>query len=144
MSICKEKDDFIDSKEMWEAHWRVDLNNGEQVYDDDGRRNEKDQPMISSWLRLKEYCDEHKLWITSMYLRFRSHYEHITPNADGYFMKKGGLASPGMPTHHYLIVGVVEQHIINVNKWKIPELIVEEEDTRKLKNNLEWTILKKS
>jgi len=137
--VCKERDDFIADKELWHSLWHVYLNNGEEVFDDDGRMVDG-QPIQAAWIRLKNYCDTNGLWIDRIYLRFRSHYEHIQP-AEGYFFKKGALGSIGMATRNYMILGRVLGEEIHVQKWKTPELIVEEEGVRVLSDNLEYTIL---
>lgn len=139
--VSRQKDNFIQNKQDFEAHWHVFLSNGEEIFDDHGRKD-GDYVLPAAWLRLKKYCDYKSIHIKSMYLRFRSHYEHIEP-AEGYMFKMGSLGSPGALTRNYFVIGRVIGDKIFVEKWKTPELIVEERDTRDLKDNLEWTILNK-
>lgn len=139
--VSRQRDNYIQDIENHKPHWHAYLTNGEEVFDDDGRLNLYNNPLPASWIRLKEYCESKNIGIDRIYLRFRSHYEHIE-KADGYMFKRGSLGSPGMKTRNFFVIGRVVKDKIYVQKWKIPELIVEEEDIRDLKDNLEWTILK--
>lgn len=139
--ISFEEDEFINDQKEHSARWVVTLSNGKEVYYDDFRPGLKDH---SSWSRLKSYCDENNLHITSMYLQFRSHYESIEPNKDGYFfskMARGVLVEEGQSTYLFFLVGFIEDNKVKIYKYSVPELIVVDLFYREIQDceeNLIW------
>ena len=138
--ICKQPDDYTSDYEMWNTVWHVFLNNGEEIWDDDKRPGLIDP----SWVRLKRYCDENNLYITKMYLKFRSHYEHLNPNESGYFLVrklKGHFGSDR--NSHYFITGYLKDDgSVESTEWKCPELIPESYRNRKFETDKEFLINK--
>ena len=76
-----------------------------------------------------------------MHFQFRSHREHLPSNADGYFFCKSAIGSWNM-TWEYFLGGVVQNDIVHVTRWKVPELVVEAEEERDREKCLECLILK--
>lgn len=122
--ISFEEDEFINDQKEHSARWVVTLSDGRTVYYDDFRPNIEDH---SSWSRLKSYCDQNSLHITSMYLQFRSHYESIEPNKKAYFfskMARGVLVEEGQSTYLFFLVGFIDGDKVKIYKYSVPELIV--------------------
>ena len=67
--VCKEYDKYLTEFSEKNAIWFVTLSNGETVYQDDDRPNIEPS---SAWLRLKTYCKENDVYITEMFLKYRS------------------------------------------------------------------------
>ena len=128
MSVCKAIDEYIEDKDV--AIWMVDLSNGERIYEDD----ERDGPEDKAWLRLKKYCEENFLKITTVWIKFRSHTEKVMDNTGkGVFFRRGVLGSLAGTTKYYLF-GLVDTTGIHVWHWRVPELLLEEEDDRAIEN----------
>lgn len=126
--ISFEEDAYIQNMYEGNTRWIVTLNDGRSVYQDDGRPGLDKE---SAWERLYYFCQETGLYITGMRLQFRSHVEHLEPNKEGYFFCKSILGSPFMEKNfHYFVAGYLENGIIYTRTWKIPELIVYEEERR--------------
>lgn len=87
----------------------------------------------SSWLRLKDYIYQNNLQITSLQLMFRSHRIAIGPNnADGYFYVRGAWANingEGI-TYHQHVAGILKDGELHIQKYRNPELFLEEEEKR--------------
>jgi hypothetical protein len=122
--ISFEEDDYINEQKEHSARWVVELSDSSNVYYDDFRPGVEDH---SSWSRLKAYCDQNNLHITSMYLQFRSHYESVEPNKEAYFfskMARGVLVQEQQSTYLFFLVGFLEEGKVKIYKYSIPELIV--------------------
>jgi len=133
--ISKELDSFILDKDK--AYWKVLLNNGEEVYQDDERVWE---PHPSAWVRLKTYCEENKLYPTDMWITFRSHTEYCGHSDVGFFFSLGILASPGCENEHRYVCGPIVGDDIHVKNWKVPEILEQDSHTRPLIGNEEKAI----
>jgi hypothetical protein len=125
--ICNKEDEFLEDKTIWVAV----LSNDEIVYQDDNRETEEEK---SAWLRLKKYISNNKLKIKSFYLKFRSNTSLLIPNdASGYFFSKGIMASvSNSKTVFYYSIGYIENASVHIKKVKIPELIIFDQETRKI------------
>lgn len=135
-----EEDEYTLALKEGEGRWYVVLNNGQKVYQDDERPHTYPH---STWLRLQEYCRLNKLYITAMYLQFRSHTEAIEADADGYFFSKSAMSGFGMNrTFNYFLIGTIKHNTLTVNSWKLPELIVNETEIRDINKSLENIIFK--
>lgn len=135
-----EEDEYIVSLYEHSTRWVVKLNNGQNVYQDDGRDGILPE---SAWTRLKQYCKENHLWIIDMRLQFRSHVEHLPSNKSGYFFCKSILGSPALPKNiHFYVSGYVENSVICTTTWRIPELVENETETRNIQENQECLIQK--
>jgi hypothetical protein len=117
--LCTNKDDsFIEDKSVWVAV----LNDGTTIYADDNRLN---LTPSSAWLRLKLYLNKHKLSIIKLGIRFRSHYEWLPENADGYYFANGISASLFSGKNiYYQILGYIEDEKIICRHYLTPSLIV--------------------
>lgn len=139
--ICTIPDEYVNNRSLWETHWHVTLNDGTEVWDDDYRPEYTINGMRDpSWSRLKRYCDENKLWVTNMYLRFRSHYEHLEPNQDGYFFIRKMLAQMGGYSSQFFITGVLKGGELHSTEWRVPELIPVEHKIRNFEKDEQFLI----
>lgn len=122
------------------ARWIVTLNDGTKAYQDDAGQGELRQGTnLSSWERLQNYCKKNSNYIVAMQLQFRSHIENIPSNAEGYFFRRSILGGIGgektkkrSPDVFFYLAGVLKDGKVYVQKWRIPELILntEVEDVR--------------
>lgn len=139
--ISLNEDSFINDQKEHNARWVVQLSNDTNAYYDDCRPGIENH---SSWSRLKEYCDKNKLYIKSMYLQFRSHYENIEPDKQAYFFSKmvrGVLVESTQKTYYYYLCGFVEEDKVKIFKYSVPELIIEDVFYREIsecEENLIW------
>lgn len=118
-------DSFIEDKDK--AIWIAHLSNGQVVYQDDERYGDDDR----AWLRLMKYCSKNKVFVKSVYIKFRSHTEKAVENdGDGIFYRRKALGSPVDKTRHYYLFGVCKDGKIEVHHWLVPEVILEESDIR--------------
>jgi hypothetical protein len=126
MTVCKVDDEFVRDN----MRWVVRLNNDELVYEDDGRPGE-DPP--SAWLRLGQYCRDNGLYITQMWLQFRSARLEVKPaNALGYFFAKSVFAVWGEDQSYeaYVAGTLGADGKVRTTRWRVPELIELEQGTR--------------
>ena len=115
--VCKQDDWFTQE----EAHWVVDLSNGERIWQDDNR------PEIfpaSAWLRLRQYLEETSADIIRMFIQFRSHIEFPLPeNAEGYYFAKGSLAFlEDNSTMNLAVLGYLDNEKGYITQWDLPTL----------------------
>lgn len=107
--------------------WRVTLNNGVYIYQNDYQHSE------SSWLVLKKFLDNNRdKYITEMCFLFRDHFEGIGYNQPFFFFTKKMLAGFGSEhTQQFYVggAGTLEDGI-KTKHFIVPELILKEEDTR--------------
>lgn len=136
--VSVEVDQFIQDKD--EHYWFITLNDGTVVYEDDDRPEHEEK---SAWKRLKTFCDLNKLYIVQVGLRFRSHIVTIdTADWDGVFFIKSLLgfirihdgkgAPPVMrfPNRYYYNIGRVQGDKIQVQKWEMPAIVLDEDYIR--------------
>ena len=118
-------DDWLKQKDT--TGWQVLLNTGKMVYEDDNRPGY----YHSAWERLCLHCKETGEYPTDMWVKFRSHVEHVASNKDGFYFFKAILNAPSWKKQEdYYIAGYLENGIIKCKKWKVPEIIVYEEFER--------------
>lgn len=118
--IATQWDDWLEDQDK--AVWVADTNLG-RVYQDDGRPGF----LYSAWERM--IIAQPK--ITRLGLRFRDHYEWLPENKAGYYFIKSILKGPLMEKDfHYYIIGYLEDGVVKCKKFKIPELIIDEEFDR--------------
>ena len=85
----------------------------------------------SAWIRLKQYCKETGLYIKSMKIAFRSHEVDVGEEADGFYFCKGASAfMTSNITNELYIIGTLNDGVLRVEKWKVPELIKEGTELR--------------
>ena len=121
MSVCTVWDSYVADYAEGNPQWRVVLNNGEHVYQDDHRPGEYP---TSAWLRLHEYCQENNLYIVDMNIRFRDNAYALASNADGYYFSLGVRAGLSCPVSMPLFfVGTLQNGVLMVQCWKVPEMM---------------------
>lgn len=117
--------------EVWlnTTRWVVKLSNGEVITQDDSRPGE--QPP-QAWLRLAEYVQVNGLRITQMWLEFRDLAKaHLPANAAGYFFKHSIMASVNTGANfRFYLIGYLDGDKVRVQRWKVPELILTEQEDR--------------
>ena len=65
-----------------------------------------------------------------MMIQFRSNKHQLPSNADGYYYSKGVRGSFGSPvTLQLFFVGTLENDVLNVSCWKVPEMLKEKTET---------------
>ena len=134
--LCEVLDEFIDEKPLWFA----DLSDGRRIWMDDNR--EGCEPN-SAWLRLGEHIKKNEIKIVEIGLRFRSHIEMpLPPNAQGYYFCKQLLASISGESIHSFLIGQVEDDVITVQEWTIPELIHQRTYQINIKDAMEGCVIK--
>lgn len=128
--ICTEVDNWLQERMMGSTVWVVKLNDETIVYQDDDRN----YPGDSAWLRLKQYCEQNQKYIISMYLKFRSHVEHLPDNKEGYSFIKSlrGFYSSELQYHFYNCGYLHDDGSFIFEKWKVPELLMDLKEARNL------------
>lgn len=125
--ICTTWDEYMQSKWEGETIWIVTLTDNTVVYDDTGR-------VDNAWLNLRAYCLENNLKIAKLSLRFRSHWEHL-PVGQSYYFIKSVLGQFGTEHNvHYYNVGVYDGNKLINHKFRVPELLLESTEERKIDN----------
>jgi hypothetical protein len=82
--------------------------------------------------------------IVKMWIQFRTNIQHLPENADGYYFCKSALGAFGTSeTFHFFVTGHVDDGIIRVRKFKTPELLLTEEESREIRENDLCLILNK-
>jgi hypothetical protein len=141
MSVCIAWDQFMDNYAEGQPHWRVTLNNGEQIFQDDHRPGECP---TSAWLRLHEYCKQNNLHIVDMSIRFRDNVHALPSNADGYYFSLGVRAGLSCPVSMPLFfVGTLQNGVLMVQCWKVPEMLYEWTEERDPEGTPECLIRKR-
>lgn len=133
------EDDFVQNYKLGNPRWVVHLNNGTTVFQDDGR------PGLSenAWLRLKKYCEENKLYIVRMHVQNRSNVKRLPSEMDGYVFRKGVRGVFGVDgTTNLFFTGWLSQDVLTVQKWRVPEMILENTEIRCI-NSMKDVLIKK-
>ncbi len=116
-------DDFILDKDS--TIWIATLNDDTVVYQDDGRY--PDSPV--AWKRLKQYCEQNKLFVKNMKIKFRSHTEDAGSSDEGFFFRYGCLSNPYLQkTFQEYVTGPIIDGKIHIKRWRIPEIITDSFD----------------
>ena len=122
--LCFEYDEWLKQKDK--TLWIAETDQG-TVYQDDGRPGTNKpawERLILSGLKIK-----------SMRIQFRSHVEHVGEDKDGYYFINSIFYGFGMKKpNNYYICGYLENGIVKCKKWKVPELIIEEEFDRSIED----------
>lgn len=115
-----EEDDYIrDLQDRGQTIWIAELSNGKTVYYDDNRPGNL---IHSAWIRLRYYLKENNLSISSLRLKFRSNQKLVGQNAEGYFFCKQLFGGFGKKGKGFYLTGTVNQGILTVEQWAVPEL----------------------
>ena len=128
--ISFHEDDYIRflQEDRATAIWVATLTDGRRVWMDDHRPGLEP---YSAWIRLREFLQETSLGIRGFRLKFRSH--EICPasdGADGYFFSKSSVRVAGGKTRQFYLFGHLFGDRIQVQRWKVPELILVDLDAR--------------
>jgi hypothetical protein len=141
-----EQDELMRSQLEGNTSWTVELNNGLKIYQDDFREYPQfqDERKYSTWVRLRDYCLKENVKIVKMWIQFRTNFQYLPANADGYYFCKSALGAFGTTeTFHFFVTGHVEEGIIKVRKFKTPELILTDEEVRTVREDDLCLILNK-
>lgn len=132
-----EEDDVIYNSVEGNTRWIAYLSDGRKVYQDDFREYEfNDERRYSTWVRLKHFCEKEKIDIVGMLLQFRTNKIALEENADGYYFCKSVLGAFGMERNiHFFVTGHVKNNKIHIKRWQIPELVIDSEEVREIKEN---------
>lgn len=134
MLICTERDRFIQDWYVDIPRWQVILNNGQTVYQDDGRPNVIPN---SAWERLYYHCKENNLYIVDMMIGFRSNCHSLSSNMDGYYFCKGSRGAFGLDkTLQLFFAGTLNNNELIVECWKVPEMIKEKSESRQITDTI--------
>ena len=127
--ICTKPDDYTQEKWLSEARWIAVLSTGEQVLQDDDRPGVEPK---SAWLRLGEHVKKTGSKIVELSIRFRDEPAVTFPsNAEGYFFRKSmGAFLFSDTSYGFYVVGVLQEGTLLVQKWKVPEMVLVEEEIR--------------
>ncbi len=133
MTPSPDEDEFTREKWLSEVRWTVTLSDGTRVIQDDNRPGAVPP---SAWLRLRQYTQEKSLHIVGMSLAFRDEPPvHMPDNASGYFFRKSvGSFLDSDLTYGFFLTGVLTDKEVVVQRWKVPELILVEEEVRDPEN----------
>lgn len=104
-----------------ELTWIAELSNNQHAFQTHDTK---------TWLNLKEYCDNHDLTINWIELQFRSHIERIEP-ADAYYIAQtmsGTLFTDNI--FNGINVGRLVNGHLSVDTWRVPELVVVDNNIR--------------
>lgn len=141
--VTTTENEYISSRYEGHTRWLVELNDGTLCYQDDGRPDLA-STAPSGWIRLRNYCLAEGKYIISMYLQFRKETIALPKNQDGYYFCNAALSwLNDNRTFHYYVAGYVDGDIIRTKRYKIPELVVEEEDVRQIDKEDLCLILRK-
>jgi hypothetical protein len=109
-------------KDKYKIWIRVTLSNGADVY----------LPEHKDWLKLKIYCEENKLGITSVGLQYRSHSVGVdTSDADGVYLVRSLVGVMGENSRNTITIGKLYGTDVHKTLWITPELI---EETKEITN----------
>lgn len=108
--------------------WEVVLSNGEKCY--------HDESIPSCWQELRKYCKKKKLKVSELKIGFRDVVVDFPSGKDGYFFRMMQRQHCfGDSTFHFFVVGYIEDNILKVRKYKVPEMQLEEMEERDIKEN---------
>ena len=126
--VCKEPDPYFGQYSDSNAYWLVTLSNKETIYQDDGRPGLE---IESAWIRLKQYCLENELYIVDMRVNFRSNSHLVGEFAEGFYFCKGVSGTLySANSNNLYITGTLKGSVVEVTKWKVPELLSEGSEYR--------------
>lgn len=117
--LSHDVDDWLDNHMVFNAVWCVTLSDGTNVIEDDGRPGVYP---VSSWERLKTYCQRNDLFIKSMKIKFRTNERHVNVGGDGVFFCKSILAGISAKNTFSYLTGTLREGILKVVKWRVPDL----------------------
>lgn len=114
---------FITSYEEWREIYKkakyniwyhISISNDKKIY----LRN------YEEWFDLKEYCEQNKLNVLNIQIRYRSHVIEIdTSNSDGVYLVKSLLSKFSGEVKNTITVGLLQDKSVEKTVWLLPELI---------------------
>lgn len=129
MGVCLAEDEYTRARYLSHPRWEATLSDGTVALMDDDRPGEAES---SAWMRLKAHCEANNLAVTRLVIRFRSHAEAPLPdNAPGYFFRRNLIGWIDGVTHSHFLLGYLgEDGIVHIQRWKVPELILRDQEQR--------------
>jgi hypothetical protein len=130
--VCTAEDDYTLEQKLHCARWYARLSDGTVVISDDDRPGAEP---ASAWLRLGKYLTGNPgLSIREFWVGFRDSNVHtgiVPENAEGYFFRKSvlGFLNDNV-TLGFFLLGHLENGTVHVQRWKVPEMILVEKETR--------------
>ena len=128
------KDEFLKAyRTNKNAIWiRCKLTNGEEFNFD----------KHEDWRNLKQRCESENLYLSELYLQYRSHQEKIDiDDSKGIYVIKSVMGQMGGDTKHYFTTGKVLNDKVEKKMWITPELIVDKEYDDEIENCFEEAII---
>lgn len=127
MQVCTSLDKWMEDTWVHSTRWVVELDNGEMVWQDDGRPGVED----SAWVRLKNYCEYHGFKIKNLKLQFRNNTPDVLYQGGDFFFSKllraSFISTKGTAKNsHYYLIGVTDGDKVMIDKWLVPALVVQE------------------
>ena len=126
--LCISDCNYLIDKTIWVAT----LSNGLVVYQDD-EKSGKNEPV--AWKRLYDYCQQEKVDIIGMYLKFRSNIKQMPSgeDIDGYYFSYGAHREfdEEITRMHY-VCGTYSEGRIESTWYTTPELTKTRTDSRKM------------
>jgi|TARA_R110000824_G_scaffold363432_2_gene551417 hypothetical protein len=128
VNICTAPDLYTAQLFEKQSVWVATLSTGEDVIQDDDREGAEPP---SAWLRLGQHCKENDCYITDMYIQNGTNKIEMEKGADGYYFCKsaGGFLYGGDTIHSY-IIGVLNEGVLRVTSWGVPQLTSDFAETR--------------
>lgn len=129
-------------KEKWlkqyrtnkKAVWiRCKLTNGEEFNYD----------KFEGWRAIKDKCDKENLFLSELYLQYRSHKAtiDISQDVDGVYLIRSLLGAIGSDSKEYYTVGLVKGDSVSKKMWITPELVLDKEYEDEVENCFEEAII---
>ena len=115
-------DDWIESYREGNPIWIATLDDGLDVFRDDGRWDNTD---YSAWTRLKKYCEENNRTIKHLRFGFRSNMFNLEDDAQEYVFIQGIRGIYPNLQQGFWKLGVVKDNVAYLRKWFIPEMLPE-------------------
>ena len=117
-----------------QAVWiRCKLTNGEEFNYD----------KFEGWRQLKAKCDKEDLFLSELYLQYRSHKAtiDISEAVDGVYLIRSLLGALGSDSKEYYTVGLVKGSNVSKKMWITPELVLDKEYEDEIENCFEEAII---
>ena len=138
--VFNQEDQWSRDQYVFKTRLLVKLNNGDTIYDDDGRPEHEEKVF---WRRLQKYMSQHKnLRIDEILIQFRSNIiSPIPKKSKGYYFAKFGGQDLGTgQTDEGFVLGWVENDKLLTKTILIPYMNTLKEDEREIENNIERMI----
>ena len=111
--------------------WEVKLSNGVKVYSDNQYING-----FSDWERVQNYCNSNDVKIVGFCFGFRDHLVHLQDDCKYYYFRRRLKASFAGTEKSYFVVGAGNHNIIEISKYSMPEVILEEKEERNINDTI--------